>query len=1143
MKVRSLLLALVLCLGSGVVVVATSGSTAGVGGQRADGAFAPLALFDDYADGSLRGQGPWSVNTTGAADGALVSDVVPGDLSGKAMVDQLTGFDEPVRYRGNASAALGALAVPDGSSATLFLQVQATDLARTDLHLGLSSNPTPGLGMDTTTNPFDLDDYGPEVTLGPSGLVARDGDTDRVLSGLAIRAGVLYRLWLTVDNASDTFEVHAAAPGGAPVLLGSAGRSTFGFRSVDDRPLVRLLHLNDDVHVPSADTYLDSIYLAAGTDLSDPAPAYTQSLSFDALAPGRLGSRDGWRSSAGARVVRDPEDKGNRVLQVSGTAVAQHGLDPIADGEQGTVFFRMRRSGASNVSVGLTDVDTAPDRSRYADYRAQLRGPSGRALDAADGAGFGAAGAFADHTWQCFWMVTDNATDTYAVYSRGGPYRTLTALPSGAQRDYGFRSPTSDPLDRFLVRSNADAPVLIDDVAIDPDHLDLAVPGGESDSCVFSGSRSAVPVKDPAPGVPQPARLQIGLTPVAQIPSVVTGRAARVNFATTVPGSSRLAVPDLDGVLHTSSGAGEPVTAYLDLRTVFPDLVTRPGLGSGFGSVAFDPGFAGNGIFYTVHTEAGDALSSQVPTLDSPPDAKVQGVITEWTASDPSAPTFAGTHRQVLRIGFKEYTHGLQQVAFDPYARPGDADYGLLYVGAGDGDETPVFSDRPQRLDAPQGKVLRIDPHETPGGAPYSVPADNPFVATPGALGEVYARGLRNPHRFSWDRVTGRMFLANIGEKRVDSVYQVEPGDNFGWNVREGHYRFEAGDPTNVYPLPADDAGFDYPVLQIGRDAGVSLVGGFVYRGRLAALRGHYLFGDIVSGRVRETSVGLFLRGFPEPSYHDVRISVGGRVTTLRDLVGNGRTDLRFGQDAAGELYLMSKAVGTVWKVTSAKVVTPPLSQCGGFRLRLKPRAVKRSWAPLTPAFWRFGGGQVRQVRKGTVHAGPRRPREYAILRAGPRLASFDLRARIRLDRPPPPRLGRDLILVFDYTSARHFAYVHLSNDTHSWAHNGIFVVDGADRHRVDDQYTGLRSAPAGLRNRRWHDVRLRSCGPTGQVAVYVDGAKRPLMTATDTALSGGRVGFGSFDDYGRLRGLRLRAKPLGQMSRPAGGARSPTGT
>jgi hypothetical protein len=116
-----------------------------------------------------------------------------------------------------------------------------------------------------------------------------------------------------------------------------------------------------------------------------------------------------------------------------------------------------------------------------------------------------------------------------------------------------------------------------------------------------------------------------------------------------------------------------------------------------------------------------------------------------------------------------------------------------------------------------------------------------------------------------------------------------------------------------------NDSGFTYPVLQIGRQVGVSLCGGFVYRGAAAAaLRGRYLFGDIPTGALREATASAMVRGGPKPPFRNVPVRVNGRTTTLKALVDDDRVDLRFGQDAAGELYLTSKGNGKIWKVTGA---------------------------------------------------------------------------------------------------------------------------------------------------------------------------------------------------------------------------------
>jgi glucose/arabinose dehydrogenase len=411
-------------------------------------------------------------------------------------------------------------------------------------------------------------------------------------------------------------------------------------------------------------------------------------------------------------------------------------------------------------------------------------------------------------------------------------------------------------------------------------------------------------------------------------------RRARINYLGELPdGSGRLFVPDLNGPLYFIKDRTPRV--YLDVSVQFaPDFWSGRGLGTGLGFVAFHPDFKSNGIFYTVHTEARDALTTKTPDLPGQDQPSQHSVLTEWIAADPAADTFAGTRREILRLGFRSYLHGIQQVAFNPNAAPGDEDRGLLYLAVGDGGVGIATGD-PQNLGKPHGKILRIDPAGTSGAnGRYGVPRTNPFVGKPGALGEIYAYGLRDPHRFSWDRGPGgRMFLANIGEHNIESIYEVKPGDNFGWPEREGPFLLGKGDPTcSVYPLPASDSslGFTYPVVAYDHhpppgfprclDTGDAVLGGFVYRGAgVPALRGQYVFGDVVNARLLHADAGEMRRKDKLATIHALTLLDGqGRQVTMPTLAGDARVDLRFGQDAAGELYLLSKANGKIWQMKSA---------------------------------------------------------------------------------------------------------------------------------------------------------------------------------------------------------------------------------
>ncbi|MEI5525001.1 PQQ-dependent sugar dehydrogenase [Streptomyces brasiliscabiei] len=655
------------------------------------------------------------------------------------------------------------------------------------------------------------------------------------------------------------------------------------------------------------------------------------------------------------------------------------------------------------------------------------------------------------------------------------------------------------------------------------------------------------PVTDPFPE--RPAASGIGLTveeyasfpktepPPGPVTDPRLMRHARINHLSELPDrSGRKAVPDLNGKLYLVRDGGTP-GVYLDVAAAFaPAFFASRGLGQGFGFVTFDPGFRRNGRFYTVHTELASATTA-VPDHRQQAATVYHGVVTEWTAADPSADTFTGTRREILRIGFAGPVHGIQQIDFNPTAGPRDRDRGLLYLAVGEGGQG-ARNTEPQSLSLPHGKILRIDPRGTnSANGRYGIPADNPFTATPGALGEIYAYGLRDPHRFSWDPAGAhRMYVANIGQHAVESVYEVRAGDNFGWSEREGPFVFDrtATDPCDqILPLPADDEkyGYTYPVAAYDHDppagwnctsdVGRAVVGGFVYRGRdLPALRGKYVFGDIVDGRLLFADTKDMRRGSGRLAqlYDLMLYDASGTRVTMRDLAGSNRVDLHFGRDAAGELYLLSKANGRIWKITG----TREFASCDTSGSRLTHVMDGRNWAPVTPSKWRFPGREAVLAEAGVQRPGPRRPFEYAVLTAGP-AAYGDVRidAEVRIDTPVDTP-NRDVIIVFDHQSDTRFSYVHLSQDNTIYPHNGVFVVDDADRLRVDDQWNGTTGAPPAVTDTAWHKVRVVRCATTGEIAVYVDGSKRPLMTAVDTTLASGRVGFGSFDNTGRLRGLRV---------------------
>jgi hypothetical protein len=181
------------------------------------------------------------------------------------------------------------------------------------------------------------------------------------------------------------------------------------------------------------------------------------------------------------------------------------------------------------------------------------------------------------------------------------------------------------------------------------------------------------------------------------------------------------------------------------------------------------------------------------------------------------------------------------------------------------------------------------------------------------------------------------------------------------------------------------------------------------------------------------------------------------------------------------------------------------------------------NWAPVTAEKWQFPGTEAILAEAGAARPGPRRPFEYAMLSTGSGFGSVQIDGTVRLDTPVEIR-DRDVIILFGYRSDAEFYYVHLSTDNTIYPHNGIFVVNNADRRRIDDQWNEARSegAPPAITDEEWHRVRVVHCADSGEIAVYVDGSQAPLMTAKDTTFHSGRVGFGSFDNIGRLRDLTV---------------------
>lgn len=427
---------------------------------------------------------------------------------------------------------------------------------------------------------------------------------------------------------------------------------------------------------------------------------------------------------------------------------------------------------------------------------------------------------------------------------------------------------------------------------------------------------------DPLPQPIDSSNLLVDVALVTQIPaSANEGFKTRITKLDFIPGSERLFMVDIRGKLYEIRNS-KPVV-YMDMARLMPKFIDKPGLATGFGSFAFHPAFLENGLLYTGHTEAPGSAPADFRYADSIP-VTLQWVVTEWKTESPGSATFKGMSRELFRINMVTGMHGVQEITFNPNSKQGDEDYGLLYIGIGDG--ACVQSGFPflvQNIAMPWGTIFRIDPSgRNSANGDYGIPQSNPFTRHKNkeALGEIYAYGFRNPHRITWTSAN-KMLVSNVGQAQIESVNLILPGHNYGWAIREGTFVVDPdGDITKVYPLPEDDAQYEvtYPAAQYDHDEGVAITGGFEYTGTaIPALRGKYLFGDMNNGRLFYVDVADVRPNHITP-IKEWWITQDGEPATTSSLSGSKRVDLRFGKDYKGDVYFFSKQDGKVYRLADA---------------------------------------------------------------------------------------------------------------------------------------------------------------------------------------------------------------------------------
>ena len=444
---------------------------------------------------------------------------------------------------------------------------------------------------------------------------------------------------------------------------------------------------------------------------------------------------------------------------------------------------------------------------------------------------------------------------------------------------------------------------------------------------VLTSTAMGTVLADPIPDKIKTSSLSLVLEEVATAPATrAESPLARINKMLTLvdPRAGhppRMFIHDLQGILYeVDDSAFHP---FLDVREQFSNFIDKPGLGTGLGSFAFHPDYYDNGLLYTIHTEPPGTAPADYAFSDSI-EVTLQWVLTEWKTNDAAAHTFEGTHREVLRVNMMTGIHGMQELTFNPTVRPGEEDYGLLYLSVGEGGAAlHGHSELCQNLSGPWGTILRVDPRGKDGpNGQYGIPPSNPYAHddSDSTLGEIWAYGFRNPHRISWD--TGgdhKMLVSGIGEKNAEELNQGVAGANYGWPQREGTFLIDThGDLSLPYPLPPNDEqlGFTYPVAQYDHDEGNAISGGYVYRGSaVPSLQGKYVFGDVVIGRLFYVESDQLVLG-QQAEIYELGLRVNGQATDFRTLTNINRVDLRFGLGPDDELYLFTKSDGKVYQVT-----------------------------------------------------------------------------------------------------------------------------------------------------------------------------------------------------------------------------------
>ncbi len=557
--------------------------------------------------------------------------------------------------------------------------------------------------------------------------------------------------------------------------------------------------------------------------------------------------------------------------------------------------------------------------------------------------------------------VTANAGNPSVSITITNPV-AASVLPSSAA--VNIRASVVDPGSVVTNVQFFDGNVLVGNDATSPYSISASLSIG-------AHSLTAVAIDNTGAGTPSPA---VNFTTARYLPPLTNGsitlmlqpvatNLAAPDYAISPPGDrTRLFVVEQNGLLRViENGQLSPLPA-LDIQSrVVPPLVpSNPNDERGFLGLVFHPGYTNPASpgFRTLYTYNSELIpAGTLPTYPVPTTAtnNYRNVVNEWKISSTNASVVDPTsRREIISFGKNAANHNGGTLAFGPD--------GYMYLALGDGgdanDVGPSHIEpggNSQNLGTPLGKFLRIDPlnpslnptssDRVSTNGQYRIPASNPFQGA-GQVPEIYCYGMRNPYRFCFDPVTGDLIHADVGQNNVEEIDRIVMGGNYGWAIKEGDFLFNrtngpagaagtiGNPPGNRSPgLPAgliDPISGPQGTLEYDHNEGISITGGFVYRGAaIPELYGKYVFGDLAlqaapvraNGRIffADLQQGV-IRAFPWFQF-------GGSA-----ILPNGLTVHGFGQDADGELYALvtnTSANGTggiVYKIVPIRLTIQPLS-------------------------------------------------------------------------------------------------------------------------------------------------------------------------------------------------------------------------